>query len=256
MQDSIDITLIQTDIEWENNSRNITYLDKQLTDITTDVVILPEMFSTGFSMNPKKISEAMDGTSVTWMLKKAKELDCAICGSLSIEENNKCYNRFLFVTPNGIQATYDKRHLFTYSKEDDIYTAGTTSTLIEYKGFRIKPFICYDLRFPVWSRNTEQYDIAIYIANWPARRAFAWNSLLTARAIENMSYVVAVNRLGVDGNKLNYQGDSQVIGPLGELITNCENTPTMRQISIKRASITEARNKFNFLNDRDHFQIQ
>jgi len=256
MQDSIDITLIQTDIEWENSKKTLTYLDKHLINITTDIIILPEMFSTGFSMNPEKISETMDGTSVIWMLEKAKELSCAICGSLSIQENNKYYNRFLFVTPDGIQAAYDKKHLFTYSKEDDIYTAGTTSTLIEYKGFRIKPFICYDLRFPVWSRNTEQYDIAIYVANWPARRAFTWNSLLTARAIENMSYVAAVNRLGMDGNKLNYQGDSQVIGPLGELITNCENIPTMRQVSIKKASITEARNKFNFLNDRDHFQIQ
>lgn len=256
MSDSINITLIQTDIEWENSKKTLAYLDKHLINITTDIIILPEMFSTGFSMNPQKTAEAMNGESVTWMINKAQKLNCAICGSLSIKENNKYYNRFLFVTPQGIQATYDKKHLFTYGKEDLTYTAGKTSTLIEYKGFKIKPFICYDLRFPIWSRNTEQYDIALYVANWPAKRAFAWNSLLTARAIENMSYVVAVNRLGMDGNNLNYQGDSQVIGPLGELITNCTNTPTMRQVSIKKASITEARNKFNFLNDRDHFQIQ
>lgn len=255
MQNSINITLVQTDIQWMNSTATIDFLDKQLANITTDLIVLPEMFSTGFSMEPAKIAEPMDGISVTWMLAKAKELNCAICGSLSIQENNNYFNRFVFVTPEGIQSVYNKKHLFTYGKENDVYTSGSNLTPINYKGFKIQPFICYDLRFPVWSRNTNDYDIAIYVANWPAKRAFAWNSLLTARAIENMSYVVAVNRLGIDGNHLNYQGDSQVIGPLGELLTHCSNQAVVRQITLQKNTLTKTRNQFRFLEDRDEFKL-
>lgn len=256
MQNSLNIALVQTDIQWMDTIANIEYLDKQLTNIKTDVIVLPEMFATGFSMEPHKIAEAMDGLSVTWMLKKAKELNCAVCGSLSIAENNNYYNRFLFITPKGIEGAYDKKHLFTYGKEDTVYTSGQISTTINYKGFKIKPFICYDLRFPVWSRNTNKYDIAIYVANWPAKRAFAWNSLLTARAIENMSYVIAVNRLGIDGNHLRYQGDSKVLNPLGETLTDCKETPTMRQITIDKKELTKTRKQFQFLEDRDLFELK
>ncbi|NIJ44074.1 putative amidohydrolase [Wenyingzhuangia heitensis] len=256
MQDQLNITLVQTDINWMDSKATIDYLDKQLANITTDLIVLPEMFSTGFSMEPTKIAEPMNGLSVSWMLAKAKELNCAICGSLSIEENNQYFNRFVFVTPNGIETIYNKKHLFTYGKEDNVYTAGNTFTTINYKAFKIKPFICYDLRFPVWSRNTDNYEIAVYVANWPAKRAFAWNSLLTARAIENMCYVVAVNRLGTDGNNLTYQGDSQVIGPLGELLTHCKNQPVMRQITLYKETITKARNQFRFLENKDEFEIK
>lgn len=256
MQNSLNITLVQTDIEWMDSCSMLNYLNTQLTKLETDLIVLPEMFSTGFSMEPHKIAEPMDGVSVTWMLNKSKELNCAICGSLSIVENNHYYNRFIFVTPTGIKATYNKKHLFTYGKEHEVYKAGNTPITINYKGFNIQPFICYDLRFPVWSRNTNNYDIAIYVANWPAKRAFAWNALLTARAIENMSYVIAVNRLGIDGNNLRYQGDSKIINPLGEIITDCKDIPTLRQITINKAPLTAARNQFQFLEDQDLFEIK
>lgn len=253
MQNTLNITLVQTDIVWMSSKATLAYLDKEIGALKTDIIVLPEMFSTGFSMEPSKIAESMDGPSVTWMLNKAKELDCAICGSISIKDDNQYFNRFVFVSPQGVKATYDKKHLFSYGKEDDVYLSGKEQTTILYKGFKIQPFICYDLRFPVWSRNTNDYDIAIYVANWPAKRAFAWNSLLTARAIENVSYVVAVNRIGIDGNKLRYQGDSKVIDPLGNTIVDCENAPFLKQINIDKSKILETRNQFRFLEDRDAF---
>ena len=256
MQDLLNISLVQTDIVWMNSVASIAYLNKQLTSLKTDIIVLPEMFATGFSMEPNKIAETMDGLTVTWMLKKAKELNCAICGSLSIVENNNHYNRFLFITPKGIEGAYDKKHLFTYGNEHSAYTPGNTFTTINYKGFKIKPFICYDLRFPVWSRNINSYDIAIYVANWPAKRAFAWNNLLTARAIENMSYVIAVNRLGIDGNYLRYQGDSKVLNPLGETLTDCKETATIRQITIDKKELAKTRKQFQFLEDRDLFELR
>ncbi len=256
MQNSLNITLIQTNITWMDSEANIAYLDKQVSTLKTDLIVLPEMFNTGFSMEPNKIAETIEGPTVNWMLNKAKTLNCAICGSLSIKENKQYFNRFLFVTSNGIEAVYDKKHLFTYGKENSVYTAGKIANTISYKGFKIKPFICYDLRFPVWSRNTDNYDVAIYVANWPAKRAHAWNSLLTARAIENMCYVIAVNRIGIDGNHLRYQGDSKVISPLGGLMTDCENEPMMRQLIIKKDLLATARNQFKFLEDRDRFRFE
>ncbi|MGY5352360.1 amidohydrolase [Wenyingzhuangia sp. IMCC45533] len=255
MQNSLNVTLMQTDIQWKDSQANMVYLDSQISPLKTDLIVLPEMFNTGFCMDAKDIAEPMDGNVVTWMIKKARELNCAICGSVSVTENNNYYNRFLFVTPKGIEDYYDKKHLFSYGKEDTIYAAGNTITTINYKGFKIKPFICYDLRFPVWSRNVDSYDIALYVANWPAKRAFAWNSLLTARAIENMSYVIAVNRIGIDGNHLRYQGDSKVIGPLGDEITTCKDQPTMKQITLKKDSLIATRNRFKFLEDRDFFKF-
>ncbi len=255
MQNNLNVTLIQTDIHWMDSVATIAYLDRQIQNINTDVIILPEMFATGFCMEPEKIAEHHNGSTLKWMQQKATELDCAICGSLSIKEKDQYVNQFVFVTTKGIEATYNKKHLFTYGEEHKVYQQGNTSTLINYKGFILKPFICYDLRFPVWSRNTENYDIAIYVANWPAKRAFAWNSLLTARAIENMSYVIAVNRIGIDGNNLRYQGDSKVIDPLGNITADCKDEPIMKQVVLKKASVTEARSKFNFLNDRDEFEF-
>ena len=256
MSDSLNITLVQPDVIWMNNLTNLENIDKQLGNIKTDLIVLPEMFSTGFCMEPSKIAETMDGLSVLWMLKTAKRLNCAVCGSLSIQEKNKYYNRFLFVTPNGIEVSYDKKHLFSYGKENEVYTAGKKSTTIHYKGWKIKPFVCYDLRFPVWSRNTNNYDLALYVANWPANRSFAWNSLLTARAIENMSYVVAVNRIGIDGNELKYQGDSKVIDPLGETLIDLKESKTVRQINLKINHLEKVRNKFKFLEDKDEFKFK
>lgn len=256
MSNSINITLVQSDITWMNNVENLENLSKELTNIKTDIIVLPEMFTTGFCMEPSKVAETMNGLSVSWMIKTAKKLNCAICGSLSIQDKNKYYNRFLFVTPHGIEATYDKKHLFSYGKENEVYTSGSDQTTINYKGWKIKPFTCYDLRFPVWSRNTNHYDLAIYVANWPANRSFAWNSLLTARAIENMSYVVAVNRVGIDGNSLKYQGDSKVIDPLGETLINLKESNTIKQIDLEINHLNKVREKFRFLKDADEFKFK
>lgn len=256
MSDSLNITLVQPDIIWMNNLNNLENLTKQLENIKTDLIVLPEMFSTGFCMEPSKVAETMDGLSVLWMLKTAKKLDCAICGSLSIQEKNKYYNRFIFVTPEGIKTTYDKKHLFTYGRENEVYSVGKTNNTINYKGWKIKPFVCYDLRFPVWSRNTNNYDLALYVANWPAKRSFAWNRLLTARAIENVSYVVAVNRIGMDGNQLKYQGDSKVIDPLGETLIDLKNINAVKQITLKINHLDKIRDKFGFLKDADAFKLR
>lgn len=255
MQDSINITLVQYDIHWMDAKANTAFLENQLKNLKTDLIVLPEMFNTGFSMSPNEVAETMEGETIAWLLTMAKKLDCMLCGSLCIEDNRKYYNRFVFVSPESVVNYYDKKHLFGYGGEDEVFAPGKESVIIDYKGFKIKPFICYDLRFPVWSRNVEDYDIALYVANWPAKRAFAWNSLLTARAIENMSYVVAVNRIGIDGNQLRYQGDSQVIGPLGSLVVACKGTPIVQQVELKRAPLVEARNQFKFLEDQDKFNI-
>lgn len=255
MQDSLNITLVQYDIHWMDAQANLDFLENQLKNLKTDLIVLPEMFNTGFSMQPKEVAETMKGKTMDWLQKRAKQLDCVLCGSLCIEDEGDYFNRFVFVSPEKVIGFYDKKHLFGYGGEDKVFTSGKDSVAIEYKGFKIQPFVCYDLRFPVWSRNVNNYDIALYVANWPAKRAFAWNSLLTARAIENMSYVIGVNRLGIDGNKLRYQGDSQVIGPLGALIAECKDVAIMKQIELKRASLVEARNQFQFLEDRDEFKI-
>ncbi|WP_010134306.1 amidohydrolase [Ochrovirga pacifica] len=255
-QEKLNITLIQTDIEWMDSKSNLNFLESQIQNIKTDLIVLPEMFNTGFCMQPSAIAETMQGQTVQWMLQKSKALNAAICGSLCVKEEEEYYNRFVWVEPSGKTVYYNKKHLFSYGGEQDVFEAGNVRVTISYKGYVIRPFVCYDLRFPVWSRNTHLYDIAIYVANWPAKRAFAWNALLTARAIENMCYVVAVNRLGIDGNKLHYQGDSQVIGPLGELITQCENLPIMRQLVIDKQTLEKARSQFKFLEDRDNFELK
>lgn len=255
MQDSLNITLVQYDICWMDVQANLDFLERQLKPLKTDVIVLPEMFNTGFSMQPKQVAETMDGKTMQWLQKMAKQLDCALCGSLCIEESGAYFNRFVFVSPNEIVRIYDKRHLFGYGGEQEVFTSGNDRVLIAYKGFKIQPFVCYDLRFPVWSRNVNDYDIALYVANWPAKRAFAWNTLLAARAIENMSYVIGVNRLGIDGNHLRYQGDSQVVGPLGNLLASCKEMPLMKQVELKRAPLLEARNQYQFLKDQDAFEF-
>ena len=255
MSDSLNITLVQSNVVWSNPSKNLEHYTTKLNKVNTDLIVLPEMFATGFCTTPPIVAETMEGLSVLWMIDMAKKLNCAICGSLSIQENTKFYNRFIFVTPQGIKATYDKKHLFSYGKEDQIYSAGKTNSTINYKGWKIKPFICYDLRFPVWSRNTDDYDLALYVANWPAKRSFAWNQLLIARAIENMSYVVAVNRIGKDNNNIEYKGDSKVINALGETLINLKGGEHLSQINIKKKHIKETRSKFGFLKDGDSFRL-
>ena len=208
------ITYIQTELVWENVQANLEMLDNKIEAIEnpTDLILLPEMFSTGFSMNPAKFAETMQGSAVTWMMKKAAEKSAVITGSLMIEEGGRYFNRLVWAKPDGRMLTYDKKHLFRMTGEEKVYRAGTHQLTVELKGWRIRPFICYDLRFPVWMRNSQNpYDLAIVVANWPAAREVQWQTLLRARAIENQSYVIGVNRVGVDGNEIEYNGYSCVI---------------------------------------------
>lgn len=211
------VAIIQSDLVWENPKANRLHFDEKINSITDniDLIVLPEMFSTGFTMNPASVAETMEGETVNWIKSLAIAKNCAITGSLVIQENGNFYNRMLFVYPNGEIMHYDKRHLFTLAKEDEVYTSGKEKVIIDYNNWKICLQICYDLRFPVFARNVENYDLLIYVASWPKPRINAWDILLRARAVENLSYVIGVNRIGVDANNLEYVGHSQVIDYLG-----------------------------------------
>jgi predicted amidohydrolase len=259
MTDILNIALVQADMVWENIQENLNYFDKRIDVISSnvDLVILPEMFSTGFSMNPEKLSETMEGISVSWMKETAIKQRIAIVGSLIIKESENYYNRLIFALPNGEVHTYDKRHLFTYGGEDKVYESGSERLIVEYKGWKICPMICYDLRFPVWLRNKDDYDVLIFVANWPKPRISAWDTLLKARAIENMSYTIGVNRVGADGNNLDYNGHSQVIDMLGNELIHIDNEKeSVFEVSIDKNKLIESRNRFRFLNDKDSFSIE
>lgn len=249
------ITLIQPDIIWENPRANWDKYAQWIEQIEeTDVIILPEMFTTGFSMKPEKLKETMDGESVNWMKKIAAEKDAAVLGSLIIEKNEQIFNRALWVFPDGKIQAYDKRHLYTMGQEHLHYSPGRKKTIIHFKGWKFCPLICYDLRFPVWARNTEDYDVLIYMASWPSARHHVWKNLLISRAIENQSYCFGVNRTGTDGTGLNYLGDSACVSPKGfaEFMGENESIKTFR---ISYAELHEFRKKFPLLNDRDNFNI-
>ena len=255
------ISLIQTSLAWEDHEANRQNFSKLISQIEeTDLIILPEMFATGFTMNPQDVFETMEGQSVQWMKDAASQKNCAVTGSVVIKEGDNYYNRLLFVFPDGKIETYNKRHLFSLAGEDKVYTAGKDRLVVEYKGWKICPLICYDLRFPVFSRNTEDIDLLIYVANWPERRVFAWDSLLRARAIENMCYVAGVNRIGQDNNGHTYTGHSQVYDCLGQgvglngLIDDEDNSITT--IALNKDYMKDMRSKLSFLNDRDAFILQ
>lgn len=253
------IALIQTDIVWQNATQNRIRYSEKIYKIQeqVDVFILPEMFSTGFSMHPEGISETMQGETLTWMKKVAFEKKAAICGSIIIFEENKYYNRFLFVEPSGDVEVYDKRHLFSLAGEEKVYAQGNEKLIIEYKDWKICPLVCYDLRFPVWSRNMEDYDVLFYVANWPKVRIAAWDALLKARAIENLCYVVGVNRVGVDENNYEYSGHSATYDCLGEKLTHSiPNHEGIEIIELQKQQISKTRNKLNFLNDKDLFEVK
>jgi predicted amidohydrolase len=222
---------------------------------TFDLFVLPEMFASGFSMHPKNVAETMVGETVSWMKSLALKKNCAICGSLVIEENNSYYNRFIFVHPNQEIDFYNKRHLFSLVGEEKVYTKGTSKVIINYKGWKICPQICYDLRFPTFSRNQENYDLLLYVANWPKDRIQAWNILLKARAIENLCYTIGVNRIGTDHNNHQYSGHSQVIDELGNIILAAEDNFGVYIINLNKEKMLETRKKLNFLNDKDAFEI-
>jgi omega-amidase len=251
------IALIQTSLTWENPSENRASLQEKFTSISqyVDLIVLPEMFTSGFTMNPEKVAETMQGETIYWLKELAKTKNCAIAGSLVIQENRNYFNRLVFVFPSGEIQHYDKKHLFTLAGEDKIYTSGTEKLIINYKGFKICPLICYDLRFPVFARNVEAYDVLIYVANWPKPRVNAWDILLKARAVENMSYVIGVNRVGTDNNNLEYVGHSQTVDFLGNYLQEPQETEDVFIVELDRESMLETRKKLAFLNDKDSFTI-
>lgn len=251
------VALIQSSLVWENPKANRTHFEDKINALTeaVNLIVLPEMFSTGFTMNPSDLAESMQGETVQWMQTLAKAKNVAITGSLVIEESGNFYNRMLFVYPSGETLYYDKKHLFTLSGEDKVYTAGDKKIIVDYLGWKICPLVCYDLRFPVFSRNTNDYDLLLYVASWPEKRIKAWNTLLKARAIENMSYVVGVNRIGVDGNQHPYNGHSQVIDFLGDYLVAPQETENFFVLTLDREKMLSARKSFGFLNDRDAFEL-
>jgi omega-amidase len=251
------VALIQTELIWEQAEDNRTRLSEKIEAIgqPVDIIVLPEMFTTGFTMNPVAVAESIDGPTVSWMKLTAEKSGSAICGSIIISEEGHFYNRLLFVLPSGAVYQYDKRHLFTLAGEDQIYTAGKNKLIVEYKGFRICPLVCYDLRFPVFSRNLEDYDLLLYVANWPEPRINAWDALLRARAMENMSFVVGVNRVGSDKNGHQYPGHSAAVDYLGNYIIEPLGGEGVFIAHLDRDAMIEARQKFGFLNDRDHFTV-
>ena len=246
------ITILQRDIVWADPTRNVQRADEAIDgNPGSDLYVLPEMFSTGFCTQPEGIAEPAENRTVSWMKAKASQTGAAIAGSIAVYEDGRYYNRFHFVTPDGNVTTYDKKHLFTFGGEHNRFTAGSERVIVAYKGFRILLEICYDLRFPVWSRNRGDYDMIIYVASWPTPRVEAWKALLTARAIENQCYVAGVNRVGDDpGN--NYCGGSRVIDPYGKIMAECEDGIEMEVTAEVDMEVLEAfRAKFPVLDDAD-----
>ena len=251
----MNVALIQTDIVWENPSENRRVFEGKINALTesVDLIILPEMFTSGFTMSPNLVAETMAGETISWLKEIAKAKNSAITGSLVITENGNFYNRMVFVFPNGEIQYYDKKHLFTLAGEDKVYTSGKDKVIVNYKNWKICLQVCYDLRFPVFSRNTENYDVLIYVASWPKVRTNAWDILLKARAVENLSYTIGVNRIGTDNNDFEYIGHSQIIDELGNFIIEPTENEDVFIANLDKNKMLETRNKLNFLNDRDAF---
>jgi len=277
-------TLIQTKLAWEDKAANLAMLHEKIMSITekTEVVVLPEMFSTGFSMKPGLFAENMHGETVRWMKKTAAEKRVILTGSIITEDEGKYYNRLIWMLPNGEYGCYDKRHLFAYGKEDEHYTPGSKRLIAGVKGWKLNLEVCYDLRFPVWARQqvehgaqhdiltshpsspplrkedgrgTLEYDVLTYVANWPERRIHAWRTLLQARAIENQCYVIGVNRVGYDGNNIYHNGNSMVVDPMGEILYEKQHDEDIFTITLQKERLNEVRNKFPFWKDGDKFII-
>ena len=259
---SLTLTIIQTDLSWENKAANLQRLKEKIEamDERTEIVVLPEMFSTGFTMVPELFAETMEGETIAWMKERAENNKIIITGSLIIEEDGQYFNRLIWMLPNGEMGHYDKRHLFGYGDEDKHYTAGNKRLIASVKGWRINLQICYDLRFPVWSRQQStsaesEYDLLIYVANWPERRSHAWKTLLCARAIENQCFVAGVNRVGKDNKNVYYSGNSLVIDPLGQVLYHMADVEDVFTITLQKEEVDKVRTQFPFWKDADVFTI-
>ena len=254
---TLDVSIVQADLFWHDPARNRELFDNAIENLdpNTQLIVLPEMFTTGFSMDAPGLAETMNGPSVTWMQEKVRQTGAGICGSLIIEDGGEYYNRFFCILPDGRQIHYDKRHLFRLADEHNHYSGGTDLVTFEYAGFRICPMVCYDLRFPVWSRNRDSYDLIVYVANWPGRRHHAWETLLRARAIENLSYAIGVNRVGTDGNDLPYAGGSAIIDYLGGDLADLGDQPGSATAQLDLEALARFRERFAFHKDADNFVL-
>jgi omega-amidase len=251
------VALIQTSLFWEKPEENRAHFEGIIDSIveSVDLIVLPEMFTTGFTMNPTNIAESMDGNTVVWLKSIALRKSSAITGSVIIKENGSYFNRLFFVLPSGKVETYDKRHLFTLAGEKKEYKAGKSKLIINYGGFKICPLICYDLRFPVFSRNVEEYDLLLYVANWPESRINAWDILLRARAIENQCFTIGVNRSGEDHNQLLYNGHSQAIDFLGNYLLEPQSEERVFIVELDKNQMVSSRKNLDFLSDKDAFTL-
>ena len=261
------ISLVQSFLHWERPAENRNKLQQLIEQIEeTDLILLPEMFPSGFTMNTSMVAEKMDGESIHWMREMAREKDAVVCGSIIIEEEGKFYNRLIWMQANGEYFTYDKRHLFRMAEEHNYFSAGEEQLIVQLKGWNICPLICYDLRFPVWSRNRYEtdrltyakpaYDLLLYVANWPEARVSAWEKLLLARAIENQVYVAGLNRIGTDDNGIAYSGNSVLVDPKGELIWKAkDHQEEVKTIVVNRDELDAFRKKFPVGMDGDQFEI-
>lgn len=258
MNNHLRVTLVQPDTAWQDAPANRRQLAARFRGLPghTDLVVLPEMFTTGFSMQGEELAEPMDGPTIAWMREESAALGCAITGSLIVSDAGQQFNRLFWANPDGSFAHYDKRHLFRMAREQQHYAAGSKRLVVEYRGWRVCPMICYDLRFPVWSRNRDDYDLLLYVANWPARRRHAWRTLLRARAIENLSYVAGVNRVGVDGNGVDYSGDSVAIDFAGQPLTYEHDGDAVETAVLDRQLLVTYRDSFPAHLDADEFDLK
>lgn len=256
-QRDLTLALVQADLAWERIDDNLERMRQHLAALQgVRLVVLPEMFTTGFSMSAQSVCEPMDGKGVAWLRETAASMRADVVGSLAIADGGRFFNRLVWAQPDGSLHRYDKKHLFSFAGEHKHYTPGRDALVVELDGWRIAPFICYDLRFPVWSRNRGgRYDLALYVANWPQRRAAHWKALLPARAIENQSYVVGLNRVGMDGNGLAYSGDSMVIDPAGEILYKAHDGVEVKTVVLSRSRLDDVRKQFPFLQDADPHEL-
>lgn len=254
---TLNVSIVQSELHWHDPERNLAHFSDLLRrhDAATDLFVLPEMFTTGFTMEAQTHAEHMDGRSVTWMAETARTVGASLCGSLVIEEEGRYFNRFLLMRPDGRFESYDKRHLFRLAGEHEHYAPGTAQCTFRLKGWRIRPMICYDLRFPVWSRSRDDYDLLVYVANWPDRRHQAWETLIRARAIENLAFVAAVNRVGTDGNGHRYIGGSATIDYLGNCLASAGSAPGVFSTTLAMDGLLEFRERFPFYLDADSFTL-